>query len=99
MSKNIAILPRSLIIFGICIPLAVIVGYLLATPTELMSFSAIGLVLLVLSIPLLLRWHYAALLFSWNANLTVFFLPGQPSVWMLLAGVSLLLTVLACVME
>src|SRR5437870_3758106 len=99
MSKNIAVLPKSLIVFGICVPLALLVGYLLATPTDLMSFSAIGVVLLILCIPLLLRWHYPALIFCWNANMTIFFLPGQPSLWMLMAGVSLFLTVLACVMD
>src|SRR6266566_1029864 len=79
MSRNIAVLPKSLIVFAICIPLALLVGYLLATPTEFMSFGAIGIVLLALCTPLLLRWHYAALIFCWNANLTIFFLPGQPS--------------------
>jgi len=99
MSKNSVALPKSLIIFGICIPLALLVGYLLATPTDLMSFAAIGIVVLLLAIPLLLRWHYPALLVCWNANVTVFFLPGQPTLWMLLAGVSLFFTALACIMD
>src|SRR5258706_986057 len=99
MANNVAVLPKSLIIFGICIPVALLVGYLLATPTDLMSFGVVGAVLLVLCIPLLLRWHHTALILGWNANMTVFCLPGKPSLWMLLAVVSLFLTVLACVME
>src|SRR5216683_1193109 len=99
MSSNAAVLPKSLIIFGICVPLALLVGYLLATPTDLTSFGAVGFLLLVLCIPLLLRWHYPMLIFFWNANMIVFFLPGQPSPWMLLAGVSLFLSVLACIMD
>ncbi len=99
MSKSIAILPKSLLIFGVCIPLALLVGYLLATPTDMMSFGMVGLILLLLCTPLLLRWHYAILLFAWNANMTVFFLPGQPTLWMLFAAVSLFLTVLACIMD
>src|SRR5260221_2205911 len=99
MSKNIAALPKSLIIFSVCIPLALMVGYFLATPNEMMSFGIVGTVLVLLCIPLLLRWHYPALIFGWNANIAVFFLPGQPALWMLLAGVSLFLTVLACVMD
>src|SRR5437588_3583261 len=92
-------LPKSLIIFAICIPIALLVGYLLATPTEFLSFGVVGLVLLVLCIPLLLRWHHPGLIVGWNANISVFFLPGQPTLWMVLAAMSLLLTVLACVMN
>jgi len=99
MSKNSVVLPKSLIIFGICIPLALLVGYLVATPTDMMSFGALGLILLALCIPFLLRWHYPALIACWNANMIVFFLPGQPSLWMLLTAVSLFLTVLACIMD
>src|SRR6266705_3081610 len=99
MSENVRILPKSLIVFGICIPLALLVGYLLATPTEFMSFGGIAIILLILAIPLLLHWHYPILLFCWNANLILFFLPGQPSLWMLLAGMSLFFTVLGCVMD
>src|SRR5436305_1819582 len=98
MSNSFA-LPKSLIIFGICIPLALLVGYLLATPTDFMSFGVVGIIILVLCIPLFLRWHRSALIFAWNANMTVFFLPGEPSLWMLLAGVSLFLAVLACIMD
>jgi len=99
MSKNIAVLPKSLLIFGVCIPLALMVGYLLATPTDMMSFAMVGVILLLLCTPLLLRWHYAILLFAWNANMTVFFLPGQPSLWMLFAAVSMFLTVLGSIMD
>src|SRR5437899_55411 len=99
MSKNSVVLPKSLIIFGVCIPLALLVGYLLATPNEMMSFGAIGLVLLALSIPFLLRWHYPALIVCWNANVIVFFLPGQPSLWIVTAAASLFFTVLACIMD
>lgn len=99
MSSNSAFLPKSLITFGIAIPLALLVGYFLATPTDLMSFGIIGLLFLVLCIPLLLRWHYPALIFAWNANMTVFFLPGQPSLWMLLAAGSLFFTGLACLID
>src|SRR5207253_8976013 len=76
-----------------------LVGYLLATPTDLMSFVGVGLVLLALCIPLLLRWHSPALILAWNANMIVFFLPGQPALWMLLAGMSLFFAVLASVMD
>ena len=85
--------------FLLCLPLALAVGYFLATPDSVLSLAGVGLVLGALSIPLLLRWHYPLLLFSWNASFIVFFLPGQPSLWMLMSLVSLSLTVVAWVMR
>lgn len=92
---NTFALPRTLIIFAVVIPVALVLGYVLASPEELTSIAVVGLVLLVLCIPLLLKWHYPILLFSWNAGLIIFLLPGQPGLWMLMAGVSLGLTILA----
>jgi len=99
MSNSTAVLPKSLIIFGICVPVALMVGYLLATPTEVMSFGVVGIVSIVLCLPLLLHWHHAALIFAWNVNLSIFFLPGQPALWILLAGMSLGFSVLARLMN
>src|SRR5436190_24084226 len=82
-------LPRNLIVFGLLVPLAVLVGYLLATPTDLLSFTGVGLVVLLILLPLLLRWHHSMLIVTWNMAVTVFFLPGQPSLWMLIGAGSL----------
>jgi len=81
--------PRQLIVFGIIVPIAAILGYFLATPDTFDSIAVLGLVVGVLLIPLLLRWHHLLLILSWNAALSVFFLPGQPELWMVTAGVSL----------
>ena len=85
--------------FLLCLPVALAVGYLLATPESFLSLAGVGLVLGALCVPLLLRWHYPLLLFSWNAALIVFFLPGRPNLWMLMAVTSLFLTVLAWVLR
>ena len=60
-------LPRGLLVYGLCLPLAVLLGYLLATPFAFRSFTIVALVLCVLAIPLLLRWHFVILFASWNA--------------------------------
>ena len=44
-------LPRKLVILGIILPLAGIVGYLLASPTDVDSVAFIGLLLHVLAAP------------------------------------------------
>ena len=92
-------LPRKLVILGIILPLAGIVGYLLASPTDVDSVAFIGLLLLVLATPLFLRWHHPMLIFSWNAALIVFFLPGSPYLWMLLGIISFALSVLQRILD
>src|SRR5678815_532463 len=86
---NQFLLPRLLLIYGVAIPLALVLGYVLATPDTFSSIGVVGAVIIVLLIPVMLRFHYALLLLSWNATLTVFFLPGQPSLWMLCSVCSL----------
>jgi hypothetical protein len=58
------------------------------------TFIEAGLFVLALSLPLLLRWHYLLLVLCINLNVTVFFLPGLPPVWMpvllLSLGISML---------
>jgi hypothetical protein len=92
-------LPRQLIIIGVAIPLALLVGYLLATPDRVRSLTIIALVLAVLVTPVLLQHHYPILLFSWNAVLVVAFLPGRPNLWMAMAAISLGLAVLTKVLN
>lgn len=87
MTDNFA-LPRKLVILAIVLPLAGIVGYLLASPTDVDSVAFVGLLLLVLATPLFLRWHHPMLIFSWNASIIIFFLPGSPYLWMVVGGAS-----------
>jgi hypothetical protein len=99
MADQNTTLPKSLILLAICIPLAIGVGYFLATPTDYLSFAAVGLIVSILCIPLLMRWHHPALILGWNANMTIFFLPGEPSLWMVFAAASLFITFMACLMD
>lgn len=81
------------LVWMIILPLALFVGYLLATPDTTMSFGVVSLLVFTLSIPLVLRWHYPILLFSWSAYLVLFFLPGHPFLWMLTTLLSLTISV------
>lgn len=87
--------PRRVLILAIVIPLAGLLGYWLATPEQYTSMAFVALVVAVLVLPILLGWHYPLLLFSWNTAITVFFLPGQPLLWMPVAVTSLGISVLA----
>ena len=92
--SNASALFRSLIVYGLCLPLAVFLGYLLATPLDFTTMGVVLAVLFVLTIPLLLRWHHAWLIACWNTTALLFFVPGKPQVWMGLAAASLTISIL-----
>ncbi len=95
---NSVVLPRKLIIFGIVLPLAAFVGYLLASP-DFGSFALIALFVGVLTLPLFLRWHHAILVFTWNLSLVLAFLPGAPPLWMPAGLISLSLVLLSRILD
>jgi len=90
---------RSLVIYTICVPLALILGYLISTPDDFASFTVVGLVLFFLLVPLLLRWHHVWLIASWNMSVVLFFLPGKPLVWLALAWISLTIAFVTYIMN
>ena len=83
--SNALVLIRSLIIYGLCLPLAIILGYQLAMPLDLPGLVTILAVLFLPLVPVLLRWHHWLLILSWNMNAVLFFVPGRPYLWMLMA--------------
>src|SRR5258706_7007511 len=80
---------QSLFVYLICLPLAVLLGYMLANPLDLTTFTTIGILLFILCIPLLLRFHYPLMLFAWNCGAVLFFLPGRPQIWLAAIALSL----------
>jgi len=88
-------IPRSHLIMGLCLPLAVLLGYLLAEPLDSASLGVIVFVLVILGVPLLMKWHHPLLILSWNACVNLFFLPGSPGLWMVMAFASLLFGLLS----
>jgi hypothetical protein len=91
---NAPALFRSLLVYGICLPLAVILGYLLATPLDFTSLGMVVIVFSVLAVPVLLRWHHIWLIALWNTTAILFIVPGKPPVWMALAAISLAISIL-----
>jgi hypothetical protein len=79
---------RNHLIFGLCLPLGVLLGYMLAEPLDSGSLAVIVLVLSVLCVPLMMRWHHVLLLLTWNAAVSLNFLPGKPALWMIVALLS-----------
>jgi len=90
---NPSALLRTIVVFAICLPVAIFLGYIIAGPFDYTFVGVVGTVVLILIAPLLLRYHYALLVLGWNCAMIVFFLPGAPGVWMPLVAVSLVLSV------
>jgi O-antigen ligase len=80
-------LSRLIIAYIVAIPLALILGYLVAMP-GMASVAALGFVLCCLAAPLVIQWHHALLILAWNSAFILGFLPGQPPLWLVLAVVS-----------
>src|SRR6266404_5309291 len=78
-------IPRPHLIMGLCLPLAVLIGYFLAEPMDSGSLAVIVLVMAVLFVPILMKWHHPLLVVSWNACISPQFLPGRPYLWMIMA--------------
>jgi hypothetical protein len=87
-------LPKSLFFVVFCLPLAIVLGVLLATPLDQTTLIVVLSGFLLLLTPFFLTSHHAILIFSWNAFVTAFFLPGKPFLWMLMTAVSVFFIVL-----
>src|SRR5215469_3915843 len=88
MANSFAI-TRAHIIWGVCLPVAVVIGYLLAEPLDSGSLAVVVLVLSILSIPLLIRWYHPLLVMSINSVILPYFLPGRPNLWLVMTMISL----------
>ena len=51
-----------MIIYAICLPLAIVLGYLITDPLDPTTDLVVGMVLFLLVLPLLLKWYHAWLI-------------------------------------
>lgn len=79
---------KSLVIYTVCLPLALLLGYLVANPLDLESVAIVGVLAAVLSAPILLKYHHPLMVLSLNLGAYAFFLPGRPNLWIVLAVIS-----------
>lgn len=97
--NNAAELLKSLITYAIVVPAALLVGYMLTNPLTVSTFFFVGAVACVLIFPLLTRWHYPILLFSWSAACILFFVKGVPNVGQVMIVISLGLSIVEHIMN
>src|SRR6516162_4345370 len=94
MANRSITIPKAHLIMALCLPLAVLLGYVLAEPMDGGTFAVVTLVLAALAVPLLMKWHHPLLVSTWNFYMAFAFLPGSPSVWMLMAPLALMFALL-----
>src|SRR5579863_174360 len=84
---------RSLIIYAACMAVAVVLGCLIANIEDLMSFYLAILLVAVMVLPMLLRWHHFWLICVWNTTAVLFFVPGRPTLLLAMVFVSLAISI------
>jgi hypothetical protein len=92
-TENSFSLNRAHLIYALALPLAALVGFLLAEPMGSNLFIVLCL-FGALSLPLLMRWYHFLLLATWNAALVLTFLPGQPPWWMMMTAIGAVIVIL-----
>ena len=92
---------RTLIIYAVILPLAIFIGWMTVDLANWnrTSFALFAAIIFVLLLPALIRWHYAVMVFSWGTFISIFFLPGQPALWMLMAGITFGMAILNRIMQ
>lgn len=92
MSNNVAVI-RSLIIYTICLPLAVFLGYIITDPFNKSTDITVAIILFLMVLPLLLRYYHAWLIAVWNMAIIIYFLPGQLPGWAPMAFLAFMVAV------
>lgn len=93
-NDNATAILRSLIIYGLCLPLAIYLGYVLAQQWGRAELAFVVVVCCLPLIPVLMKWHHLLLIASWNMSIVLFFIQGSPHLWMGMTALSLTLTAL-----
>jgi hypothetical protein len=92
MTNNPAIV-RSLLVYIICLPLAILLGFLVSDPLDKHNVVMFGVGALLLLLPLLLRWYHAWLIAIWNMTVTFIYMPGLLPGWMPMACIAFAIAV------
>src|SRR5438105_4052765 len=86
---------KSILIFVFCLPLAILMGIMLSDPLATNSMLLMGGTFALLLSPFLIRSHHAFVIVASNAFINVFFLPGQPQLWVVANGISFIMAILS----
>jgi hypothetical protein len=85
---------KAQVIYTLCLPLAVLLGFFLADPVQLGSMAVVVLVIAIIAFPLFMKWYHPLLILSCNAYFVLRFLPGAPALWVVITALSLFVVLL-----
>lgn len=80
---------RMLLVYAICIPLAIAVGYLITNPLDYTTLGFLGVVIVLILSPIFIKWHYPIMVFGLSLPAQMFFLVGNPPAWQVVVMLSL----------
>lgn len=91
---QIAAALRTLIVYAVCAFIAIVLGVMMTNP--LSSYTSIGTIAVVCCMPLvpiLLRWHHPLMIMAWTAPFMMFFLKGDPKLFLVMIVLSLAISI------
>lgn len=84
---------RTFAIYAVCAILAIVLGVLMTNPMTYSSLGFIAVLCSVMALPLLLRWHHPLMVLAWNAPIMMFFIKGDPKLFLVMITISLSISV------
>lgn len=92
-TANSSTLSRAQVIYGLCLPLAALIGFFLAEPMRFGTVAVVSAILGILIWPLFVKWYHPLLVASFHCSLILGFLPGSLPLWVPFAFAGFLLVV------
>ena len=80
---------RMLLTYAVCIPVAIMAGYLLTNPLDYGTLGFFALLIGILISPVFIKWHYPLLVFGLACPMICFFIVGKPPLAQVVAVMSL----------
>jgi hypothetical protein len=90
---NVAAALRSIAVYAACAVVAIIIGVMMTNPMTYTSFGFMGILAAVLLIPILMKWHRPLMILSWSMPVMMFFVKGDPNLFLVMITLSLTATV------
>ncbi|HXC36196.1 MAG TPA: O-antigen ligase family protein [Candidatus Acidoferrales bacterium] len=90
---NVAAALRSLVVYAACAVVSIIIGVLMTNPMTYTAFGFMGILSAVLLIPILMKWHRPLMIVSWFMPVMMFFIKGDPNLFLVMITLSLTATI------
>jgi hypothetical protein len=90
---NVAAALRSLVVYIACAVVAIVIGVLMSNPLTYSALGFMGFLVAIFLIPILIKWHRPLMLLSWSAPIMMFFIKGDPNLFLVMITLSLTATI------